>query len=92
MSSEHAPDLGVTQARQGRRGRHALMVLAASTVLVVLALFGAWAFYSGDLARGHGNKEAPPEVARSFDQTPAPVRQSDQSRGVGREDAPGRSG
>ncbi len=78
MTQHHAVDLDVTHARQARRGRHAFVILVVSLSLVIVALFGAWAYYSGDLAKGHGNKEAPPQVARSVSQTPAPVRQSDQ--------------
>lgn len=39
----------VTEARQGRRGRHVLWVLLVSIVLAGLALFGSWAMKSGDL-------------------------------------------
>ena len=39
--------LEATDARQGRWGRHAFWMLIASTTLAVIALFAAWAFYSG---------------------------------------------
>ncbi len=39
--------LEATEARQGRWGRHAFWMLIASTTLAVIALFTAWAFYSG---------------------------------------------
>ncbi|MDP2259990.1 MAG: hypothetical protein Q8J89_09775 [Caulobacter sp.] len=39
--------LEATDARQGRWGRHAFLMLIASTTLAVIALFTAWAFYSG---------------------------------------------
>jgi hypothetical protein len=39
-----------TDVRQARWGRHALVMLICSTALAVVALFGAWAFKSGDLA------------------------------------------
>ena len=76
MTEHHAIDLDVTHARQARRGLHAFVILVVSLSLVIIALFGAWAYYSRDLAQGHGNKEAPPQVARSVSQTPAPARQS----------------
>jgi len=39
--------LEATNARQGRWGRHAFWMLIASTTLAVIALFTAWAFFSG---------------------------------------------
>jgi uncharacterized membrane protein YhaH (DUF805 family) len=39
--------LEATEARQGRWGRHAFWMLVASTTLAVIALFAAWAFFSG---------------------------------------------
>lgn len=39
--------LEATDARQGRLGRPAFWMLIASTTLAVIALFAAWAFYSG---------------------------------------------
>ena len=39
--------LEATEARQGRWGRHAFWMLVASTTLAVIALFVAWAFFSG---------------------------------------------
>jgi hypothetical protein len=42
--------LEATQARQGRWGRHVFWMLAASTFLAVVALFGSWAFNARDLA------------------------------------------
>ena len=40
----------VTDARQGRWGRHVLWVLLASTLLAALVLFAAWGMRSGDLS------------------------------------------
>ncbi len=56
-SQDHAPELDVTHARQARRGLHALAILVASTLLVLIALFGAWAFYSGWLGGPRGGQE-----------------------------------
>lgn len=39
-----------TDARQANWGRHAFWMLICSTALVVVALFGAWAYRSGDLS------------------------------------------
>ncbi len=66
MSEHHAIELDVTHARQARRGRHVLVVLIVSTALATIALFGAWAFFSGSLAGKSG--EAPPAAARSVSQ------------------------
>ena len=49
--TEHAPHLSVTQARQGFRGRHILMVLIASVALTSIALAAAWSWRSGDFHR-----------------------------------------
>ncbi len=38
-----------TEARQGRRGLHILIVLGVSIVLAAIALFAAWGMKSGDL-------------------------------------------
>ena len=70
-----APDLDATDARQARWGRHAFRILVVSLVLGLLALFGAWAVFSGPLAARHGNKEAPPAVARTVDTQPMAPRQ-----------------
>ncbi len=77
MSEQHAIDLDVTHARQARRGRHALVILMVSLSLVIIALFGTWAYYSGDLARGKGDN-APPQASAPAPQTSGPIRQSDE--------------
>ncbi len=74
--TDHAPDVDATDARQARWGRHAFAILVTSLVLVVIALFGSWAYFSGALSGQHGNKEAPAAVARTVDTTPSPVRQN----------------
>lgn len=35
-------DLDATQARQALRGRHVFLILAVSTTLAVVAVFGVW--------------------------------------------------
>jgi hypothetical protein len=72
--TQPGPVLNETRARQGRRGRHVFWVLVISTVLAALALFGAWAFRSGDLASVESNVGAntPAEAQRgSTEQVPA---------------------
>ena len=39
----------VTHARQARRGRHAFVILAASTALALVAVFGVYAYRGHDL-------------------------------------------
>ena len=48
-TSEHAPEMAATQARQGRWGQHMLWVLLAGLALVFIALFGTWMSNAGDL-------------------------------------------
>lgn len=57
MSETHSPDtdeapqvISDTQAKQGRRGLHILVVLVASASLAALALFLLWMARAGDLA------------------------------------------
>lgn len=47
--TEHV-EVAATDARQGRWGRHALWMLLASLLLVVIALFGTWWSRSGDFS------------------------------------------
>ena len=75
--TEHAQDLDATDARQGLRGRHALVILVVSLTLGLIAVFGAWAYYSGGLAGKRGNGEAPAAVANSVTTTPSTPKQTD---------------
>ena len=75
--TEHAQNLDVTEARQGLRGRHALIILVVSLTLGLIAVFGAWAYYSGDLAGKRASREAPPAVANSVTTTPSTPKQTD---------------
>ncbi|WP_082532122.1 MULTISPECIES: hypothetical protein [unclassified Phenylobacterium] len=66
------PGLNATRARQGRFGVHMFWVLAVSTALAALALFGAWSWRAAE-------QPAPPSkahtarTAQSFDLgAPAP--------------------
>jgi hypothetical protein len=73
---EHAPELDVTHARQGRRGRHAFMILICSLGLVLIAFVAVFVFNYGNLAGLRGNREAEPQVAKSVDTAPQPAKQT----------------
>ena len=53
-----------------------VVFLVVSLTLGLIAVFGAWAYYSGGLAGKHGNREAPPQVARSVTTQPATPKQA----------------
>jgi hypothetical protein len=68
-STDRSPEpakVGATRARQGRWGFHVLLVLVIGTVLAALALFGAWAWKSGDLANTTADTGEAAD-ARAFD-------------------------
>ena len=74
MSDAH-PDLNETQARQGRRGRHVLMILVISLALVIVAFAVIWLTHADDLAGTGGQQTAPPSAAAAFDAPePAPIQ------------------
>lgn len=69
-----ARGLNATRARQGRFGVHMFWVLAVSTALAALALFGAWSWRMDDLASTAPNNAREPRDARQFDMgEPAPA-------------------
>lgn len=72
--SQDAPVLDATEARQGRRGKHALWILVISLALVVVALMGTWASHSSKLADAEPNKAA---NAAAFDAPAAAPLPSD---------------
>ena len=47
---EHAPELTVQEARQGRSGRPIVLVLAISLLLVVLGFAAVWLYHAPGLA------------------------------------------
>jgi hypothetical protein len=48
------------KAKQGLRGRHALVILISSLLLAVLVLFGLWGLNSGSLGvAAHTDRPAP---------------------------------
>ncbi len=58
--------LNATRARQGRFGVHMFWVLAVSTALAALALFGAWSWRMDDLASTAPNNAREQRDARQF--------------------------
>ena len=82
MTTEHATELDVTQARQGRRGLHAFTVLVVSLVLGLAVLAIVWLVFAGGFAGKTGSREAPPAVAQSVSTDPgATVRQTEPPQG-----------
>lgn len=61
------------RAAQGRTGSRAFIILIASVVLVMAALFGSFALHAGGLAKGgtSGGQSGAGAAARRFD-TPEP--------------------
>jgi flagellar basal body-associated protein FliL len=76
--TEHSATLNVTQARQGRRGKHVLWVLAVSLVLVVAALFGSWFMKSDELATTESHNARQTADAEVFNAPDPAVKQTDQ--------------
>lgn len=73
MSEQH-PDLSETDARQGRRGRHVLMVLVISLALIVIAFTVIWLTHNDKLSGPGGQTIAPPSAAEAFNAPePAPI-------------------
>jgi hypothetical protein len=52
---QHSPHLTETQARQGFRGRHALVVLIASVALAAIVLALVWGSHARELATVDAN-------------------------------------
>jgi len=78
VQDEVGPDVDATPVRQGMMGTGMIWVLAASFLLVLAALFGAWAWRSGDLQSVDHNNRAQPAEARQFDTTAGgPVPQNE---------------
>ncbi len=53
--TEHGPELDATDARQGQKGVHVLVILGVSLTLIVIAFVALFVTKSGDLA-GHGGQ------------------------------------
>ena len=59
-------DIGVTRARQARRGMHAFWILVISFTLAALALFLAWMLHAPGLDRVHGSARSDAPAASTF--------------------------
>lgn len=75
MSDSH-PDLNETDARQGRRGRHVLMILVVSLGLIVVIYGIIWLMNAGPLSNKHGSAQADPAAAATYS-APAPAPKQD---------------
>ena len=67
LTRSSRPGLSATRARQGRIGVHMFWVLAVSTALAALALFGAWSWRAGDLPATPPSNAGKVRTAQSFD-------------------------
>jgi hypothetical protein len=59
--SERQVRIEATEVRSGERGRDVFLVLAISTTLAIVALIGAFAYFSGALS-GFGNQTRSPST------------------------------
>lgn len=82
--SDAHPTLNATRARQGRYGRHVLLLLLVSTALAALALFGSWFWRSDDLAATTPNTGNSAADAQVFDQGEPMAKQNEVNRTPGR--------
>ena len=89
--SASRPAMGATRVRQGRLGRHVLLVLIATLLLVVIGFFAAWTFRAGDLASVEPTPAAKQVDAQRFD-APPPAGASRQNYGAGGPLAPQNNG
>jgi hypothetical protein len=75
---QDSPHLTETQARQGFRGRHVLMVLIASVALAAIVLALVWGYHAHDLttadANGASRIAATQGVAVPAKPRPAPIQ------------------
>jgi len=61
-----------TSARQGRRGMHMLVVLAISTVLAVVVMFGIWSLLAGKMNdAAHASRASKAAASQTFDAGPS---------------------
>jgi hypothetical protein len=73
-------DIGVTRARQARRGVHAFWILVISFTLGALALFLAWMFHAPGLGQVHGQARSDAPAASTFSEPPAPAAETGRAR------------
>ena len=67
-------EIGDNEAKQGGRGRHALIVLLVSTALVVVALFALWMTRAGDFAEVQRRNAPDPAEESQINQPTGAVR------------------
>lgn len=75
--TDHGPVLNVTEARQGRRGKHVLWILIVSLILVVAALFGSWAARAPQLADSNANNGRASSGGEPFNAPEPAAKQTD---------------
>ena len=68
------PRMAETRARQGFRDRPVLIVLAASLLLAVIALFGLYFARAGQLETTNADAGLDRRDAEAFDTTPQPPK------------------
>ncbi len=67
-------DVEATDARAGRPGVPVVWVLVVSTVVAVIAVAVVWAFFSGGLSGGGGQRQVTtPAQAQKFDTPTVPA-------------------
>jgi hypothetical protein len=86
--------MGATRVRQGRFGRHVVWVLLFGTLLAALALFAAWTWKAGDLARTNSNNPGPSsvDVVPYAAPEPAPVNPNPAQKAISQTNPPARRG
>ena len=77
----HGTVLEATDARQGFRGRHALVILVVSTALAVVALFIILAIQSPGLSGPGGQVSVTNDASGKTTTTPSPVKQTEPGGG-----------
>jgi len=70
-STRSTSPIGVTRARQGRSGRHVLLVLVFGLLLVVLGFTAAFLWKKGDFESANSNNG--PSTAGRMYNTPEPA-------------------
>ncbi len=60
------------QVKQGRRGMHMFVVLAVSTLLAVVVMFGIWSTQAGKMnAAAHTSGDSKAAASQTFDTGPS---------------------
>jgi hypothetical protein len=73
-----APVLNVTEARQGRRGKHVLWVLGISLALIIVGFFAVWMVHAPSLSGPGGSSAVSThEQVPGFKAPPSQPRESE---------------